>query len=173
MIFGIAFSPRWLHLPRAFIPALLTVALLIVQILPWSRTPDAMMPSLALMSLFFWSLRAPAFCPPLFACAIGVISDLTELTPLGSQALLFLILSIGLHRRARWGGLPFFHLWVLFALICLAYNFALFVIESAIGGHFMPLGQAIARTTIAAALYPLLARAILIPAERLAKDSNG
>ena len=173
MIFGIEFSRAWLHLPRAFIPALVTIVFLIVQILPWSRTPDAMVPSFVLMSLFFWSLRAPHFCPPLFACAVGAAADLTELTPLGSQALLFLILTIVLRRHARFSELSFLRLWVLFAAICFAVNLALWLIEIVIGGQLVPLSQMIARSAIAAALYPVVARAILSPADRLVKDKNG
>jgi rod shape-determining protein MreD len=172
MIFGIGFSPRWTHLPRQLLPAITTILLVIVQLLPWSRTADAMTPSLALMAIVFWSLNAPGLCPPLFACLVGIVCDLTELTPLGSQGFVFLILAIELGRRPRLAALPFLRTWVLFAGLCLAVNCTLWIIEMAIGGHIMPLGQAIARGAIGVALYPLIAGAILLPTSRLCKDEE-
>ena len=163
MIFGIGFSSRWMHLPRQLLPVIVTLLLAIVQLLPWSRAADAMTPSLVLMSVVFWSLHAPRLCPPLFACLIGAACDLTELTPLGSQALVFLILALELRRRPRLAGLSFLHQWVLFAGLCLAVNVTLWLIELGIGSHIMPLGQAVARSAIGIVLYPILVRLVLLP----------
>jgi rod shape-determining protein MreD len=167
-------SSRWMHVPRLLLPSLITIVLLIAQLLPWNASVDAMTPSFALMATVFWSLRTPKIFPPLFAFLIGGIADLTELTPLGSQAVVFLILRIELARRTRFNGLSFVQLWVFFAAIYLGASLIMWLVELVIGGRIMPLGQMIERTAIAIAIFPIVVRTILMPLEHLVKgERNG
>ncbi len=174
MIFGIGFLDRWTNIPRHFVPAAVTMAMLILQLLPWTWSGEAITPSLVLMSLFFWSIRAPRLSPPVLAFVVGAMADLSELTPFGSQAIIFLLLTMRLRRKPPMRNPSFFQLWALFSAVCLGVNLLLWLIEIAVGGRLMPAGQVIARSAIAIAVFPFMTRFILMPALRLAgEDGDG
>ncbi len=155
---------------RLAVPALVTLALLVAQLLPWTYSGSAMLPSLALMSVFFWSFRLPALFPPVVALLAGAAADLSELTAIGSQTLAFLLVALLARRRTRSASASFLRLWAMFATAALGVNTILWLTEAVFGGHVVPPGQVLARTAVTIAVFPVVAKFILLPAERVARN---
>jgi rod shape-determining protein MreD len=82
---------RAAKLARLSVPALCTLLLLLITILPWWPFGEPMAGVLTLASIFFWGLYRPVAMPAWLATLIGFASDLIGVTPLGVGTLSALI----------------------------------------------------------------------------------
>ena len=156
---------------RHLVPALVTFALLCAQFLPWGGVAGPIVPCLGLMAMFFWSMRVPDAMPPLAALLLGCFGDLLAMTPLGSQGLVFLLLAIlGRIRRRRLSGRAFLALWGWFALACLVQQGFVWLAFALLSWTLLPLGPMAPQTLSSLLLFPVVARLVLLPAERLVAE---
>ena len=159
---------RW---ARLLLPALSVVVLLFAELLPWGM--GAGTPPLALVGVVFWSLRAPELLPSWFCLAAGILADLAELSPLGTQALIFLLISVGLKgRRRRFAGEPFLRQWLAFGMICMMASLFQWLAQSALSGAWLATGSLLFRTISGLAVYPIVAKSCLLPIEQMAREET-
>ena len=157
---------------RHLIPAGVTLVLFVVELLPWAGHDIIPVPSLMLIAIFYWSVRVPALCPPLFALALGLCADLLEMTPLGSQGCVALVISLLARFKAkRLGQQSFITLWSLFALVMLGQSLFLWIGELVLASTTLPPINLLTRALLTVALFPVVARLLLLPAQKLANEA--
>lgn len=89
------------------LPVIVVLATIILTVLPfWSELMQRSLSLLLLVPLFFWMLHRPYLVPLPILFAIGVLIDSLYSYPLGLNALLFLLLELGLrfyrNRHSFW-----------------------------------------------------------------------
>jgi rod shape-determining protein MreD len=118
----------------------------------------ALLPTVALTCVWFWSLYRPSAMAPPVVFLIGLLLDLIALLPLGVGAVTMLA-TYGIARRLR-GFLAsqgFAMVWLIFtsvACVIAALNWAL---VSLLTVSFMPTGPVLFQAGVAAAMYPVVA----------------
>jgi rod shape-determining protein MreD len=122
------------------------------------RGQGALLPTVALTCVWFWSLYRPSAMSPPIVFLIGLLLDLVGLLPLGVGAVTMLA-TYGIARRLRrfLAGQRFAVVWVIFTTVaCLiaALNWAL---VSLLTLSLMPSGQVLFQAGLAAAMYPAVA----------------
>jgi rod shape-determining protein MreD len=118
---------------RRMVPFLVTVGLVIMTAIP-TRLPGfaQVAPSWPMMGIFYWSIYRPDLMPVWGAFLIGILTDIVGGTPLGINALLFLLIReivVGQRRFFITNAFPL--AWATFAVIALGalgLNWLLFVI---------------------------------------------
>ena len=157
------------HWVRNLIPAAVTLMLLTFTILPLGL---GAMPyfrlSLPLMAAVYWSLRLPEQFPLWLVFTFGLLADLLEMTPPGLQALLYMLVPLLVRGRRRVLAVRSFPvLWLVFATAVLA-QITLFWLAAFAGSGMAPAGGGLYLRALASILcFPLLAKLVLAPAERL------
>jgi rod shape-determining protein MreD len=170
MIAGLSRAEAW---ARLAIPACLVCLLVGLQAMPWPGSPGPAMPCLALMGIVYLSARLPETCPPLFALCIGCCADLLELTPLGAQGLFFLAVTLIIRSRSRrMAERAFISLWGIFSLLALVEMAWLWLLEAVLAETVLPTGQLVLRAMVSILAFPLVIRFLVIPAERLVRDTR-
>jgi rod shape-determining protein MreD len=111
---------------RQALPVLLTLAVVVLSVAPL-RLPDYALvaPGLVLIALFFWTVHRPDLLRPWHAFAIGLFDDVLSGTPLGVNALIFVLahaVIVAQHKVFR--GKPFAVIWFAFVLLALAAQLA-------------------------------------------------
>ena len=152
---------------RQCFPVACTALLLLALASPLCLPAQAQLqPAAALACVFFWSLFRPASMPPAAAFALGLLSDLLGLAPLGLSALI-LLLAHGL--ALRWSGEPagrgFLAVWLAFAALSAAAAALGWAVTGLLALRVMPADAALLQFGLAAGLYPALA-ALLMRAHR-------
>ena len=104
---------------RHALPAAVTVLIVVLSVAPL-RLPDYALvaPGLVLIALFFWTVHRPDLMRPWHAFAIGLLDDALSGTPLGVNALIFVLVHatiVAQHRIFR--GKSFAVVWAAFAMI--------------------------------------------------------
>ncbi len=85
------------------VPALVTIFLLIVYLMPKHISGlGNIMPLLPLMSIFYWGLRYAAFMPYWFVFLLGVVSDSLTGMPIGISSVLYMIFLLVLHAQHKY-----------------------------------------------------------------------
>ena len=168
MISGLVRAESW---TRQLIPGFATCGLFIAELLPWAGRNPVAMPSLTLIALFYWSIRLPALCPPLFALCLGLAADLLEMTPLGAQGSVALAVALLARAKAkRLGQQSFATLWSLFGVAMLAQSLFVWFAELALASTILPPIPLLTRALLTIALFPVVAKLLLLPAEKLALE---
>ena len=129
---------------RLMLPGLATLLLMLLCALPMALMDIALTPHVAwLMTLSVAAIYPPAW-PVTLAFVIGLVSDFVYGTPLGSQALLTLFLTLFLQAQARRTSHQLFHLrWFEAAL-------ALAVLHGLLCGFVLPTRPPIAQVALGA-----------------------
>src|SRR5690606_19702996 len=101
---------------RKALPAALTLLLMLFALTPTTAPGLApVMPMLAIMSVYFWAISRPELMGPRTAFCFGLLQDLLTATPLGSTALVFLLIQwIVLHQQKFFNAKPFVVTWFAF-----------------------------------------------------------
>lgn len=106
-------------LARQLTPAMLTLVLVIINVLPmhipgFSRVA----PLLPLMAIYHWAIFRPHLLPAYVVFLIGILQDILTGAPIGVNAFIFL-LAYGavLSQKSFFLGKSFFILWLGFALV--------------------------------------------------------
>ena len=157
---------------RALLPALLTLFLLLLTLLPVGLGHlHYLMPTLPLMAVVYWSLRTPVQFPLWLAFTFGLLADLLDLTPLGLQALLYVLVPLAVSGRRRTLAIRSFPvLWLIFALAALAQLTLFWLAAVASAGMAPATGWLYLRGLVSILVFPLVARLLLAPASRLVES---
>ena len=106
-------------LARLLTPTFITLILVVVSVVPL-RILDftSAVPLLPLISVYHWAIFRPYLLPVYAVFLIGVLQDILTGTPIGVNALVFLLVyGAVLSQKVFFTGRSFFVLWVGFALI--------------------------------------------------------
>jgi rod shape-determining protein MreD len=156
---------------RQSFPATSTMLVMLFCCLPFGFADQAaLLPSVTLGCVYFWSLYRPAALPPPVVFLVGLLLDLLGYLPLGIGVLTVLVLQgIVLRGRRVLARQGFVLVWL--ALICLGAGAAalMWALVSLLGFRLMPPGPALFQAVLTAALYPALAM-LLIGAHRTIAD---
>ena len=106
-------------LARLLTPTFITLILVVVSVVPL-RILDftTVVPLLPLISVYHWAIFRPHLLPIYAVFLIGVLQDILTGSPIGVNALVFLLVyGAVLSQKAFFAGRSFFVLWIGFALI--------------------------------------------------------
>ena len=143
---------------RNQLPFVLTFALLLVALVP-SRVPGftAVVPMLPMMGVFYWAIYRPDLLPPLAAFALGLLFDLAAGTPLGVEALVFLLVQgITASQRRFFVTNTFVVAWWGFSMIAAGATLLEWLLSAMLLAHAPDDGSAIFRYLLTVSLYPLV-----------------
>ena len=149
---------------RSLIPFMLTLALVILGQVPNHITGfDRMMPMLALISIYYWSIYRPDLMPMLLVFLLGFLQDILSGSPLGLHSFLFLIgyALVGSQRRFFLGN-SFGIVWWGFMLVCAIVAILEWLLSSLIGQQFLSPMPAIFSYLFSMAAFPILAVPMLV-----------
>ena len=77
---------------RVLTPSLIACALVILSVLPLHiPSYSSVVPSLALMAVFYWSLHRPDLLPAVAVFLVGILYDILTGGPMGVQAFILLV----------------------------------------------------------------------------------
>jgi rod shape-determining protein MreD len=145
---------------RTALPAALTLLLLLFALTPTSLPGLApVMPMLALMSVYFWSIHRPDLlgCGAVFG--FGLLEDLLTATPVGATALVFLVTQwIVLTQHKFLNAKPFAVTWFAFGLVAAGASLVRWLAVGLVtDAGFTPAGPLAASCLTTVALYPPVA----------------
>lgn len=145
-------------LARALTPFVLTVLLLLISLTP-VRSPylAPVMPSVALIAVYYWSVFRPDLMPSGAVFLIGLLHDLAGVAPLGTGVLTLLLvhLAVGAQRKF-FATAGFGLLWLTFAVLAAAAQLLIWLLSCAMIGRLVDLGPAVLQYAVTLAIYPCL-----------------
>lgn len=155
------------HVSRALTPSLSAVLLVVAGVIPW-HIPEIgwVMPTLALMAVYYWAIHRPDLFPASGVFAIGLLQDALSGAPFGLNALLFLIAyGVAGSQRVLFNGKSFLVVW--WGFMMLAVGIAALEWIAMLVIHRAPIspGPAIFAYLMSVALYPPVA-ALLFALQR-------
>jgi rod shape-determining protein MreD len=140
-------------------PASITILLRLLTELPFGLIGQtALLPAVALASVWFWSLVRPTGMPPPVVFLIGILLDLRFYLPLGVGVFVLLVC----HGVAlRWGRVlrqrGFALTWLAFAVVATGAAALMWLLASLLTLRLYAPGPAVFQAVLTAALYPVLA----------------
>lgn len=143
---------------RRLIPAGLSIVLVMLAVIPLPIPGyAAIVPMLALCSVFFWAVHYPSLLPPLVIFLIGLVQDVLTGAQLGQGAVV-LLLAYGavVRQRVFFRNKSFLVIWWSFMIVALGAGFLAWALASLFGGRFIPPGAAFVQVLVTIAVYPLL-----------------
>ena len=144
---------------RGVVPFMVGFVLMVFSLVPL-RLADfsTIMPSLALMVVFYWAVYRPDLLGPLGAFLLGLFYDLITGMPLGMNTLIHLLVyGLVVSQRQLFLAHSFFILWWGYAVVAVFAAAVAWLVGLAFGAGMAP-GRALVFQAIAAvALFPLVA----------------
>jgi rod shape-determining protein MreD len=142
-------------------PALLTVALAILSVVPVGIPGYASVtPNFVLMSVYHWSIYRPEHMPYLAVFLIGLLLDLLTTAPgsvIGLTPLLLLVVrSSVLGQRRFFVGRSFPLVWWGFALVVAVVDLLTWLVDSGLNGNFLEPRNLAFQAVLTVACFPLL-----------------
>jgi rod shape-determining protein MreD len=146
-------------LARQSFPASTTILLMLLCGLPFGIADQAaLLPSVTIGCVYFWSLFRPASLPPPVVFLIGLLLDLLGYLPMGVGVLTLLILhGIVLRSRRSLTQQGFIVVWLTLASLGASSAAVIWTLTSILNLQLMPAGPAAFQAMLTAALYPALA----------------
>jgi rod shape-determining protein MreD len=143
---------------RHAFPAGCTVLLMLLAAAPLIPDQAALLPAVAIASVYFWSLHRLAALPPPVIFLIGLLLHLEGYLPLGVGVLSLLIVHAV---AARWRGpllrQGFVFVWFIFAGIATGAALLGWTLTALLSVRLLPFAPALFQAVLTAALYPALA----------------
>jgi len=155
----------WQHLDlwaRNISPVGLTVVLILLNIIP-THIPGyaSIVPQLALMAVFHWTVFRPDLFPLWAIFVIGILQDSLSGAPMGLNTMVFLtVYGVVLGQRRFFLGKTFFVEWLGFSIIAAGAAFQAWVLLSAYYVYVVAPGPIIFQYFMTIAFYPILAWAM-------------
>ena len=144
---------------RASFPVSFTMLLMLLAAVPFGFAGQAaLIPAVATISVYFWTLFRPASMPPVVVFPIGLLLDLLGYLPIGVGVICLLAVHGFSLRWQRFLARQSFALtWIAFSGFA-AFSAALgWGLASLLGLRLLPAGSALLQAAVAIALYPALA----------------
>ncbi|MCK5297068.1 MAG: rod shape-determining protein MreD [Alphaproteobacteria bacterium] len=155
-------KPTFLHrlalFSRRLVPMEITILLLLISILPL-RIPEYSLikPAWVMISVFYWSIHRPDLFGQGSAFSAGLLLDLFEGSPLGVNALIFLMIyTLVLTQRRFFIGKPFGVSWWGFSMVAAAAMFGQWFLVSLIYGQITPIKIIAFSYLFTVGLYPVV-----------------
>ena len=142
---------------RHLLPICLTLLLLLLSLVPL-RIPgfSSVAPKLTLVSIYYWSIYRPDLLPVHAAFILGLLLDIVSATPIGVNALIFVMLHGFVSSRRR------FFLGKGFLVTCWAFSVIggaaiglSWLLVSALTGHWMDMQPVLFVYFLTVASYPV------------------
>jgi rod shape-determining protein MreD len=110
---------------RHAVPVLVCSVLLLLAVTPAPFSWLPIYPNILLMTVFFFTLYAPATMPVLAVFVLGVLADITLGAPMGLNATLSVLLQLAMEPARRLLSRQVFRvLWASFAVVAIGYTLA-------------------------------------------------
>ncbi|MGE0724876.1 MAG: rod shape-determining protein MreD, partial [Alphaproteobacteria bacterium] len=147
------------HWARDLLPALLTVTLLVLSLVP---VPVAgyrtIAPAVVLMSVYHWTVYRPDLLPPIVVFSLGIAHDLLTGAPFGTGPLTLLLVHLLVSSQRRFLlGKSFPIVWWGFGLVAAATFCLLWVAGSALAGAVLDVRAVAFKCLLTIAFYPVVA----------------
>lgn len=144
---------------RLSFPTLSTLLLMLISELPFGLPSQAaLLPSVALIGVWFWSLFRPTSLPPPAVFLIGLLLDLRGYLPLGVGVLTMLTAhGIALRWRRFLMEQGFAMVWIAFVPIAVGAAAMIWLLTALLTFRLLSPMPAVFEAVIATALYPVLA----------------
>ena len=123
------------------LPPLSLVLALVLGAVPWGVNLGRLfVPDLLAPVLFFWAVHQPRHVAILLVFVLGLMADVLDATPLGTQAAAYMVLAlVAKSQAAALAGLGLFFKWALFALSMLVFVTVKLLVSLLIARQFMDL----------------------------------
>ncbi len=144
---------------RSLAPAAVTLMLVLLGMVPlYLPGWDKVAPSMALMSVYYWSIHRPDLLPPSAAFAIGLLQDLLAGTPPGMTALVLVSCHMVVeNQRAFFLANTFLMLWLGFAFIVFGMALLQGLLYSILDQTLVPMEIPLVQAAVTLAVFPLFA----------------
>ena len=146
------------RLARNLVPVGLTTLLLLVTLVP-SRLPGfaQVVPTLGLMSVYYWAIHRPDLLPAWMALLLGLLHDVLTGMPLGVGALAFVMLhGVVQNQRKLLVGKAFAVAWWGFLIVGGGALLLMWLLTSVLAGAMVRPEPVIFQYLASAAFYPVL-----------------
>ena len=144
---------------RNLLPFSFTILLIMIGMLP-IRPPEAapLVPSLALIAVFFWTIYRPELMPEWAVFLIGLFQDLLGggLVGIGTLTLLLVQQVVKTQRRTCMNA-PFILVWSIFALVTVGAGAVVWLLTCALHLQLVSPMPGVFEGLLTLAFYPLLA----------------
>jgi len=144
---------------RSISPVGLSVFLILLSVVP-THIPGfaSVVPHLALMSIFHWTVFRPDLMPIIAVFLLGLLQDSLTGAPMGLNTLVYLtIYGVVLSQRRFFLGKTFFVEWLGFAIMCAGASLQAWVLLSAYHVYVMDAIPVVFQFLMSLACYPILA----------------
>ena len=157
---------------RSLAPAAVTVMLVLIGMVPLHLSGwDKVAPSMALMSVYYWSIHRPDLLPPSGAFAIGLLQDLLAGTPPGMTALVLVSCHLVVEsQRAFFLANGFLILWLGFTFIAFGAALLQGLIYSVLDQTLFPMEIPLVQAAVTLAVFPLFASLFISVHRAFLKD---
>jgi rod shape-determining protein MreD len=144
---------------RAGFPASCTVLLMLLAAVPIGFAGQAaLIPAVATISVYFWTLFRPASMPPMVVFPIGLLLDLLGYLPIGVGVICLLTVHGFAQRWQRTLARQSFSVsWIAFSGFAAAGAALGWALASLLGFRLLPVSSGVFQCIVAIALYPALA----------------
>jgi len=153
---------------RKLLPAATTFLLGLAIVIP-TGIPQwgALAPPLMLAAVYYWSLSRPGLLPPSAAFLLGLFQDLLTGAPLGSGALILVLVQWVLRSQQRFlANRSFLLLWAGYAPVVFGAALVEWLVYAAYTFSATPIAEGFVRALLGLVLFPVVAGLVLIPAHR-------
>jgi len=144
---------------RNLSPFVFTLFLVIAAMVPF-QVPglSAIVPSLALIAVYFWVVHRPDLMPAWVVFLIGAVQDLLNgsLLGVGTMVLLLVWLAIATQRRV-FGSASFMLVWAIFVLVSAGSQMLIWLFSSLISGVILDARPLFFQYLTTIAIYPCIA----------------
>lgn len=153
---------------RKLLPSVTTLLLGILVIVPLGIPQwGALAPPFMLAAVYYWALARPGLLPPSAAFVLGLLQDLLTGAPLGSGALILVLVQWILRSQQRFlGNRPFLLLWLGFAPVAFGAAIVEWTVYALFTFSAPPPLEALVRAILGFILFPVVAGLVLIPIHR-------
>lgn len=143
---------------RHAFPASLTILLMLLTQAPFGfADQSALLPVMALTSVWFWSIYRPTAMSPPMVFGIGLLLDLLDWLPVGTGVLtLLLIHAVAMRWRRMLGHQGILLVWLSFALVAAAAGVLEWTATAVLTWQLVPPLAMAFQAALAVALYPAL-----------------
>lgn len=150
--------PKLEYLSRMAIPALCTLMLYLLGLIPLSIPGlNEFVPDVCLISIYYWSIFRPGAMPFWFVFLLGILRDSLFGFALGISSLLFIFFRLlVLSQQPHLVKESFWTTWIGFALVTAPVLFCYWLLASAYGKAFITAIPLLMQWVFTVGLYPLL-----------------
>lgn len=147
---------------KAVLPTLSAILCVLLASLPYGVPQlSAVMPWLALMAIYYWSIHEPRYLPYWAAFLVGLWQDVLTGAPLGLSALIFvLVRHFVVSQRLVFYKKPFLVGWLGMALVTMLAAAGGWLVAVLYSGALLPASPFVVQTLLTIMVYPLIAWAM-------------